>query len=193
MSDVALAVIALVLLGVSAVLFVRHSARTRGFDERWLPPELRGAAIAYAERTFRSHRRGLVARLDRAYRRDGGELTLVELKTRDRSAVYMRDIIELSVQRLAVQDEVRERVSLDAYVLVQRRKTGKRAPMKVRLLGEPEVMAMRDRYRELVAGAVRNARPATAPAMCQNCGHLSTCSRTYGDRVGVVVPARQPI
>lgn len=181
MSDVALAVIAVVMLGVSAILFVRHRTRIRVFDERWLPPELKGAAIAYAEQTFRSHRRGLVARLDRAYR-TGSELTLVELKTRDRAAVYMRDVIELSVQRLALQDETRQRVSLDAYVLVQQRKRGKRSPIKVRLLGEPEVMAMRDRYRELVNGAALNARPATTAAMCRNCAHLPTCSRAYGDR-----------
>ena len=52
--------------------------------------ELRGAEIAYAERTFRSHRHRLVARLDRAYRTPAG-VQLVELKTRPRDAgVHVR-------------------------------------------------------------------------------------------------------
>jgi hypothetical protein len=45
-----------------------------------------------------------VAKIDRAYR-VGGELKLVELKTRARDLVYMSDIIELSVQRIVVQDD----------------------------------------------------------------------------------------
>ena len=68
MGDELAAFIALILFIASAVLFARLRPRVRAGDEQGLPAELRGAQIAFAEVTFRSHRRRLVARLDRAYR-----------------------------------------------------------------------------------------------------------------------------
>lgn len=79
-------------------------------DEGWLPREIADGELAFAERRFESKRLGLVARLDRAYRQ-GGELHLVELKTRGYYAAHASDAIELSVQRLVLQEETGERVS----------------------------------------------------------------------------------
>jgi hypothetical protein len=71
-------------------------------DESWLPREIAGGQLAFAEKRFESRRHGLVARLDRAYRA-GGELHLVELKTRAYFAAHASDAIELSVQRLVLE------------------------------------------------------------------------------------------
>lgn len=50
------------------------------------------------------------------YRDRAGRLTLVELKTRGRDAVYPSDVIELSAQRAALMAATGETVSAHAYV-----------------------------------------------------------------------------
>ena len=94
-----------VLIVVAAVLYGQsgRSIESTG-DERGLPAELRGSRLVHAEETFRSEAQRVVARLDRAYEL-AGELVLVEFKTRSASVAYLGDIIELSVQRIALQDE----------------------------------------------------------------------------------------
>ena len=101
MGDGVVALILLIAFIASAILFARRRSSQIDDIERGLPAELRGAEIAYAERTFRSHRHRLVARLDRAYRTSAG-VQLVELKTRPRDAVYMSDVIELSMRAAEV-------------------------------------------------------------------------------------------
>ena len=118
MDDVVVAAIALIVVVLSAVLFVWRRSASMGEVDPGLPRELRGVPIAFAETTFRSCRRRLVAKLDRAYRTPAG-LQLVELKTRPRDIVCMSDLIELSVQRVALVDETGERVAADAWVIVQ--------------------------------------------------------------------------
>jgi len=88
----------------------------------------------------------------------------------------------MSVQRIAVQDEVREPVSMDAYVVVQKGGRGPRTPIRVRLLGIGEIAALNDRYREILKGNVSRPRPAKAAAACARCAHFGTCSTTFGDR-----------
>jgi CRISPR-associated exonuclease Cas4 len=119
------AIVVVIVIIASAGCLLRHRSRFFDADEQGLPTVLRGAEIAFAEKTFQSQRRQLVARLDRAYRTADG-LQLVELKTRARDAVYMADVIELSVQRIAVEDETGEPVSGDAWVVVQNSRTGAR-------------------------------------------------------------------
>lgn len=116
MSGEFVAFVVVIVFVASAMLLRRQRSRITVGDEQGLPPELHGAEIAFAERTFRSQRRQFVARLDRAYRTAGG-LHLVELKTRERDAVYISDVIELSVQRIAVEDEAGEPVSGDAWAM----------------------------------------------------------------------------
>jgi hypothetical protein len=90
MGDGVVALILLIAFVASAILFARSRSSQIDDIERGLPAELRGAEIAYAERTFRSHRHRLVARLDRAYRTPAG-VQLVELKTRpSRRRVHVR-------------------------------------------------------------------------------------------------------
>ncbi len=64
--------VVLTALVASAVLVGRRDRSAPVTDDHGLPVELRGAPVAFAERTFRSRRRRLVARLDRAYRTGEG-------------------------------------------------------------------------------------------------------------------------
>jgi hypothetical protein len=145
-------------------------------DERGLPASLRGARLVHAEQTFRSLARRLVARLDRAYE-VAGELVLVEFKTRHADVAYMADVIELSVQRVALQDEMQVRVSRTAWVVVQNSDTGRRAPHRVMLLSTAEVEALRHRYLEVQAGAGRAAALARSANQCVHCAHRTACGR----------------
>jgi CRISPR-associated exonuclease Cas4 len=175
------ALIALIVFIASAALFARRDPRAQGNDEHGLPAELQGAQLAYAEKTFRSRRRKLVARLDRAYRVDG-ELRLLELKTREQDAVYMSDVIELSVQRIAVQDQTNERVSKGAWVVVQSVSSGMRRPHRVRLMSENEVVVMRERYQAVIGGTAADPRPARSLTQCAHCAHRNRCSAAFKDR-----------
>lgn len=181
MGDGLVALLVMILFIASAALFAWRGSRVRAGDEQGLPAELRGAEIAFAEMTFRSHRRRLVARLDRAYRTSDG-LQLVELKTRARDAVYMSDVIELSVQRIAVEDEAGEQVSGEAWVVVQNSRSGARGPHKVRLLGVDEISAMRERYSDVVRGKVARPSPSRSLSQCAQCSHKDRCSATFRDR-----------
>ena len=181
MGDGVLVLILLIAFIASAILFARRRSLQIDDIERGLPAELRGVEIAYAERTFRSHRHRLVARLDRAYRTPAG-VQLVELKTRPHYAVYMSDVIELSTQRIALQDETVEAVSDEAWVVVQNSRSGTRRPSKVRLLGQSEVAAMRERYVDVVQGRVGRPAPARSPSQCSRCPHRASCAAKFQDR-----------
>jgi CRISPR-associated exonuclease Cas4 len=181
MGDGLAALILLIAFVASAILFARRQAPQIDDVERGLPAELRSAEIAYAERTFRSHRHRLVARLDRAYRTPAG-LHLVELKTRHRDAVHLSDVIELSTQRIALQDETGEAVSDEAWVVVQNSRNGSRRPSKVRLLGLSEIVDMRERYVDIVQGRVSRPAPAWTPSQCDHCAHKTRCGAKYQDR-----------
>ena len=181
MSGESLAVLVALLFIVSLFLFYRGHRTQEDRDQRGLPDELRGAEVAYAEQTFRSERRKLVARLDRAYRLDG-VLKLVELKTRAQDTVYMADIIELSVQRIAVQDETGQPVARDAWVVVQSSTTGARRPHSVTLLGVNEIESMRERYAAISRGQIHDPQPARSNRQCETCGHRDRCIATFGAR-----------
>ena len=182
MSAELLALVAVILLLAAMALYAALRGREHLDDERGLPRELRGAAIAYAERTFKSERHKLVARLDRAYRTTRG-LELVELKTRASNVVYMSDVIELSVQRLAVQDQTGEPVVADAWVVVENSGTRVRRPHRVRLLEDKQIAVMSQRYRGIVGKQVGNPSPAKSVRQCQQCAHRGRCSATFGDRL----------
>jgi PD-(D/E)XK nuclease superfamily len=183
-ADTSLLVLVLVGLLYGLWRWRRRSRMLEGRDEQGLPVELRGASIAFAEKTFRSRRHGLVARVDRAYR-VGGMVQLVELKTRQTSAASLSDVIELSVQRIVLRDQTGEEVSDTAWVMVQLARDGSRATHQVKLLDEASVLALAQRYRELKRRSplARKPRPASRLAMCRDCGHLARCHTRYGDRM----------
>jgi hypothetical protein len=177
--DVSLgAAIGFALLVALAVLLVNRGRRGRIDDADGLPLELLGAELAYAEQTFRSRRHRFVARLDRAYRTPAG-LQLVELKTRVRDTVYLSDIIELSVQRIAVEDETGEPVTADAWVVVDGVDSGLRTPHKVRLLDVNETMTMRQRFGDVLTGEVLHPKPAGSAAQCAQCHQRERCAAEF--------------
>ena len=170
---------ALLLLGLllfAAAYSWLRSQRDRP-DEGWLPREIADGELAFAERRFESKRLGLVARLDRAYRQ-GGELHLVELKTRGYFAAHASDAIEFSVQRLVLQEETGERVSSVAYVAVKRHGQGQPRAIRVDLFDEDEVLAML----ELRRSQGHAPSPAARRKACDKCGHRAVCQSTFRDR-----------
>lgn len=167
-----LTVLGVVVVATLYALSRRHS--TLEDDERGLPTALRGARLAHAEETFRSAARRLVARLDRAYE-VAGELVLVEFKTRRTDVAYMADVLELSVQRIALQDERKVPVSMTAWVVTQNSVAAKRQSHRVTLLSAAEVEALRRRYLEIEAGVGRAPTPARSGNQCLHCGHRAAC------------------
>ncbi len=165
---------ALVALALIVVWWTRRTHRQLDVDP-WLPRELQAAKLAYAERLFRTDGPIRVsARVDRVYRDRAGRLTLVELKTRGRDAVYPSDVIELSAQRAAVIATTGETVSAHAYVLVQGVDVRSRRAHRVELLTEAQVDALAARRHALLSGAIA-ARPTCADGMCKNCQFAGPC------------------
>lgn len=189
MSEHTRVVLVMAALIALAVIYLWWSRRRAPGEERWLPRELRAAELAFSEKRFASRRHGLVARLDRAYRKDG-RLHLVELKTRNHHAAYDSDLIELSVQRVVLQEQTGEPASDVAYVAVQKLGHGAPRPIRVRLLDEKEVEALRRRWFEVRDGRGPAAAPAERQGVCRNCGQRTHCQEIYGDRADRQRPAR---
>lgn len=139
----------------------------------WMPGELKGNSLAYVERTFRSDaRHPIVARVDRAYRRRDGLITLVELKTREDNRVHASDIVELSAQRLALMGETHERVAPFAFVVVESER-GRKAH-RVALMPAGEVQALVLRREQLLKGGSL-PQPASHLGLCAACAYRSRC------------------
>lgn len=172
--------VVLVLILFGSALAVSRSKRDQDL-EAWLPQELHGAQLAYAEKTFKSTIHKLVAKLDRAYRYNG-VITLIELKTRKRVQATLSDIIELSVQRIALRDATGEYVSKVAYVAVQTEAGGRKHVVRVDLLDTRKVVALRSRHEMLKSQQVRDPRPARSLPMCVACPHKKDCHARYNDR-----------
>ena len=142
----------------------------------WLPPDLRGAQLVYAERLFTATEPFLMtARLDRAYRDKKGIIILLELKTRMADRSYLSDVIELSVQRLALMASGSDLVADYGYVVVQRSANAKRISHRVKLLPSEDIIALVQRREALLSG---QAIPtfACAPGLCQICAFKEPCS-----------------
>lgn len=165
---------ALIALAVIVVWWPRRTHRQRDVDP-WLPRELRTAKLAYAERLFRTDGSiRISARVDRVYRDRAGRLTLVELKTRGRDAVYPSDVIELSAQRAALMAATGETVSAHAYVLVQGTDAQSRRAHRVELLTEAQVDALAERRQALLSGEIP-ARRTCSDGICKNCLFAGPC------------------
>ena len=165
---------ALIAFALIVVWWIRRGHR-RADADTWLPPELQTARLVYAERLFRTD--GLIrisARVDRVYRDRAGRLTLVELKTSGRDAVYASDVIELSAQRAAVIATTGETVSAHAYVLV--RGTGGQGGRthRVDLLTEAQVTALAERRQALLSGELQ-ARRTCIQCLCDRCAFVKPC------------------
>jgi hypothetical protein len=150
-------------------------------DLAWRPWYLRHAHLAYAETLFRcSHPIALTAKVDRAYRA-GGQLHLVELKTRSQHRVYRYDVIELSAQRLAIEGDTGECVAASAYVLTQRPGSTALKRHRVKLLDAKAIAALSRRRLAILDGQVQPCR-TQSPALCSKCAYAAPCASLQSGR-----------
>ncbi|WP_038205752.1 PD-(D/E)XK nuclease family protein [Xenophilus azovorans] len=157
-------------------------ARKKVRDERASRPRaLAHAELVYMETLFRIREPfRLVAKVDRVYRLLGGSLVLVELKTRRRDRPYLTDVIQLSAQRLAVQQQTGEVVEPYAFVSVLGPGRGERIRShRVALLEADALIRLHRRRRAILA---RQEAPAyaAADAACRGCALRSKCDRFGG-------------
>jgi len=176
-----------VALVVSWQLLRRHRARVA--ERRDRPADLRDADLICVESQFRSKsRRPIVARVDRAYRLPSGLVVLVELKTRSTAAVRASDVIQLSAQRVAVEDELHVQVSDEAFVVFPGRHSAPPTARAVRLMSREQVEAIGARHRRLIDGLDRSRWP-DSEHVCQGCGQRAACGDA-GERLAGVVQRR---
>lgn len=167
-----LAILVLILLAALALQILRR-ARLRRQEKTWLPPELAGATLAYAEQEFRIEQPfPLVARVDRGYLA-GGMIYLLELKTRRAPRVYPSDIIELSAQKLALGASG-QRVSDTGYVLIQEPGTRRFQITRVRLMDAQRIAALARRRKALLFGDTP-PEAARHAGLCRKCAYLAEC------------------
>lgn len=148
-------------------------------DRDWLPRELRGANLVYAEQVFRADKPvSIVAKLDRGYRHRNGVITLVELKTRRADRFYLSDVIELSVQRFALEVQTKESVAPYAYVLVQQVGRRQRTAHRVELLTHAAVVALVARRKRILAD-LTDARYTERAGLCMQCAFKQQCKHRF--------------
>lgn len=164
------ACVACVIAAWAATRVVRRRAAKAN---AWMPRELKDHTLAYAERSFRTGSdRQLVARVDRAYRRRDGLITLVELKTRRAKRTHLSDVIELSAQRVALEAETGELVARIGWVVVE--SEGRRTAHRVPLMSPRALWDLISRRDALLAGTELPRFPATSGA-CTTCAYRGRC------------------
>ena len=179
-----LLIAAAVLILVGVVAYRRASldagASTYGryLKNEWrrMPAELRTATLFASERDLSVVLDGdrIPVRPDQVYRVKIGNLVPVETKTRNGRAVYQYDVIELSLQRLALMERGLP-VSNYGYVrLVPRDKDPVPQYRQVDLLDKSKVEALYRRYQGILAGDIRPDHQAN-PRACAGCGHRRVC------------------
>jgi CRISPR-associated exonuclease Cas4 len=174
-----MAVLCLLAVG-SAILLVgvwvvTRQQRLKLREQAWLPEELNGATLEFAERVFYTRWPfRLYAKIDRAYRTPDGALVLTELKRRFKRLAYQSDVVELSAQKLAIERGARRSVAETGFVVVEHPATKQRTPIPVTLLPEDELTALRRRYQLLVDGTVTPDK-ANDMRLCRSCAHVDRC------------------
>lgn len=169
-----LIVILIVIAAVVGVLAHSNLTRSTRGDE-WAGPAFASKQLLFSEREFRSERHGLVAKVDRGYLNDD-VVELLELKARGFHRVYRSDIIELSVQKLAIEDVAKRTVSETGFVLTESIRDRTRKLHTVNLLGEREILALRDRRLAILDGHTE-PRSSAAKGLCGDCAYLQECDK----------------
>lgn len=174
------AAVAVAVLVAMLILRRRRGAAREDAEVASRPPALRTATLAYMEEQFRIRAPiPLVARVDRAYRGSDGELVLVELKTRWNDRVYATDVIQLSVQRVALEGQTRQRVAATGFVTVQLPKgTGAPRSHRVELMDAKKVIALHRRREDIISGRI-TPRYADSRSACAGCAFRTRCDRPH--------------
>jgi hypothetical protein len=166
-----------ILLWAAWSFWTKHGRRMAllAREHAWLPHELIGATIAYAEKEFKADSPFPVgAIVDRAYRLASGQLVLIELKQRERVKSFFSDVVELSVQKLAIEAAGGGTVAPHAYVVCESPTTHRKTPLRVALLSEGEIIQLRERHVALKAGKVIPTK-VDHQAICEACGYRAEC------------------
>lgn len=167
---------------VCIAAFTLRCARAAGARRAELasrPEELAGAGLMFMEKQFRIRKPiALVARIDRAYRTAvDGTIVLVELKTRWKNRAYATDVIQLSVQKMAVEGQTGLRVAEHAFVTVQRPTKGAtHRSHQVQLMSPSEIVVLYRRREDIIAGRI-SPRYAHSARACNGCAFRSRCDR----------------
>jgi len=90
-------------------------------------------------------------------------------------APNLSDVIELSVQRLALMASGNDLVAEYGYVVVQRSANAKRISHRVRLLQSEDIIALVQRREALLSGQAM-PRFACAPGLCRICAFKKPCA-----------------
>jgi hypothetical protein len=101
---------------------------------------------------------------------------LVGLKTRKFDRPYRSDIIELSTQRFAVEQQTGQVVAGHAYVAVQRPGGGKSVFHRVSLMSKAQLFKLVDRRDAILAGKLVPDF-ARSDALCRRCAFASHCEK----------------
>lgn len=165
----------LALAGLLGLVFLIHRARRNAShrEKAWGEGEFEGKRLIYTERVFVSRRYGIVTRIDRAYLFEGS-IELLEFKTRARHTVYPSDVIELSAQRVAVEDADGRAVRDVGYVLTESAQNASRKLHRVQLLARDEVLALRARRNQILEGQVE-PKEAKSRGLCIDCAYRASC------------------
>jgi CRISPR-associated exonuclease Cas4 len=179
-------------LAIALVFLARLLWRRRARMTEWRqrPVALRDAQLLSVEAEYRSKgARPIVARVDRAYRLRSGRVMLMELKTRSMAVVLPSDVIQLSAQRVALEDELGLQVSDDAFVLIPARDSAPPVLRSVQLMSRAAIDALAKRRWRLVDG-VEVPRWPESEHVCRRCGQSAAC-RAAGERLVGAVRRRQ--
>lgn len=180
-----LVAITLLVLGVIAYLSLRPpTAQAEAYvrDElRWMPPELAQAELVLSERQLFTtlNESSVPVKPDQAYRLPDGRVVPVETKTRTHNVIHNSDIIQLSLQRLALIDASRmleqSPIAPHGYVRIKD-KAGRRRPryQRAALWTRDRLEALHRRYLGIIAGDIRPI-PQTNKKACAGCPHRSRC------------------
>ncbi len=143
------------------------------------PEALLDAELIYVEKPFRaSWPVSLIARIDRAYRTPAGVVVLVEFKSRWIRRPFLSDVIQLSVQKVALRRQTGLPVAGHGCVVVKApAKAAAHTSHRVELMTEREVAELA-RRRALILSGRERPRYTEFPKMCGSCAFRDECEAT---------------
>ena len=167
---------AIVVVCLALAIARRQSTNAALAERASRPAALRDAELVYLERLFRTSKPiGVVAKIDRAYRMPSGLLVLVEFKTRWSNQPCLSDVIQLSVQRMAMIGQTGQSVASYGYVIVKA-PAPRALPTahRVKLMTDEQVVALVRRREEILAGRTL-PRWSLSRKTCLACAFRAQC------------------
>lgn len=160
-------------LAVVVCLWLWYASRRNTLSPWPTPHAPVGARLAFVETVFRTeHPIALTARIDRAYRMNDGSLVLVELKFRPRNVVYDSDVVQLSAQKVAVEQATGMQVASYAFVSVCHR--SRWHSTRVDLLDMDQVVALAIRRQHILDWRIP-PRGSPSKRLCAECAFAREC------------------